>query len=211
MGKPVLLDLPAWLLDPRLPEPDLPEHHLEQLRKINEEENRNYPAMVELAEQIYLGFFERVIIDLSNGINLKSIVKTDPRGIDPGKFRAWIHRDKERLRRYKEARAIGASAIEDEMIEIADAAHNPLEDVSRSKLKIDTRKDLLKVWDRDTYGDHKRVEVSSTQPVDIDHLENLRNNLRNMMKKSVIEYTNDEVEDAIPTPSNPPPPFNPFR
>ena len=200
MSKPVIMELPPWLIDPSLPQPTLTEKQHQRLLGINAEPSRNYADMVELAEQIYEAFFEHVVIELSNGMPLKSIVKDDPRGIDTGKFRAWVYRDKDRLKRYKEARLIGAGAIEDEMIDIADATNNPLEDVSRSKLRIDTRKDLLKVWDRDTYGEHKRVEVTSHTEYDVDHLEQVQQRLRSMMKTAVIGYTNDDVVDVEPTP-----------
>lgn len=63
----------------------------------------------------------------------------------------WIRADPERLARFREAQEIGTELIEDEMIAIADA-ENSLEDVARSKLRIDTRKDVLGFRNRKRYS-----------------------------------------------------------
>ncbi len=69
------------------------------------------------------------------------------------------------------AKAVGAEAVEDELIRISDGrledgGASP-DDVSRSQLRINTRKWLLQVWNRKRYGDVKTVESHSTTRFDV--------------------------------------------
>jgi hypothetical protein len=61
------------------------------------------------------------------------------------------------------AQAIGAQAVERDILAIADAKDS-IEDVNRSTLRINTRKWLLGVWNRKRFGDVKQIE----QNVNID-------------------------------------------
>ena len=124
--KPALITdipLPAWLDDPRSTQ-----------------------------EIIFENFFSTALVDMAGGRPLAHLVREDPRGLSYTKLLNWIHKDEKRKGMYYQAQALGAEAVADEMLTIADAADNPLEDVQRSKLRIDTRKFLLEVWNKPRYG-----------------------------------------------------------
>jgi hypothetical protein len=110
-------------------------------------------TMGEVTNIIFNNFFEEIIERVSNGEPLSQIVREDPRGFPVNKVRAWVMSDPERKHRYYEAKAIGAESVEDEMISIADG--DGLEDVQRSTLRINTRKWLVGVWNRDRYAEKK--------------------------------------------------------
>jgi hypothetical protein len=91
-----------------------------------------------------------------------------------GRFRAWMFRDGKRKQAYLAAKALGAEAIEDELLRIsdgirADGSAMP-DDVNRNTLQINTRKWLLQVWNRRRYGDVKHIEQNTTTRVDVSNL-----------------------------------------
>lgn len=119
-----------------------------------------YPATrseLTYQELQYENLFESALDQIMEGVTLTAVIRNDPRGIDYGKFQAWIRKDKDRKRRYYEAKEIGSEKVEDELIDISDATDNPMEDVARSTLRIATRKWLLGVWDKRRYGDEKNA------------------------------------------------------
>jgi hypothetical protein len=68
--------------------------------------------------------------------------------------------DPQRLERYKEAKELRTEWWAGRVIEIAEG--DDLEDVQRSKLKIDTYKWLMGADNRKTYGDTKQVEINQS-------------------------------------------------
>ena len=112
----------------------------------------------ELRETQFSVFFETVLDKLSRGINLKEILRDDQRDFDYTQLLRWIHKDPQRKSRYYEAQEIGSEMIAAEILEIADG--DGLEDVQRSKLRIDSRQFLIKTWNRKRYGDIKTLEVN---------------------------------------------------
>jgi hypothetical protein len=123
-------------------------------------------ALMELNHVIYEIAFPHAMSQVAAGVTLRDIVTEYHTEIDLNNFRNWIHRDPERKALYYEAKAIGADAIEDEILTIADAKDS-LEDVQRSALKINSRKWVLGVRDRKRYGDVKQLDVTNTTTVDI--------------------------------------------
>ena len=115
------------------------------------------PQTIRKAREYNFGIiFERILLDIEKGMTLTAVIRnTTEREPDVHyhEFRSWIFRNPKRLERFREAQVIGASYIEDEMIEIADAKDAPLEDVQRSKLRIDTRFKILAIQDRKRYGE----------------------------------------------------------
>lgn len=103
--------------------------------------------------------WEAALGRVADGETLTSICR-DPTMPDLQPFRRWIHSDAARRDRYYASRAIGAEKVEDELIDISDAADNPMEDTARSALRIQTRKWLLGVWNRDRYGEKKQIDQS---------------------------------------------------
>jgi len=111
-------------------------------------------------------FFESAVDRLALGHPLKDIVNDDPRSISYSRLTTWIHKDPARQQRYYEARSIGAEVVADEMLAISDGTDNPMEDVNRSKLRLDTRRWLLGVWNRKRFGGEGQVHTGGgNQPI----------------------------------------------
>ena len=117
----------------------------------------------------YDAFFERILPDIAGGAAVPALCQQDPRGISAPRFLVWVMRDPDRRRRYQEAQATAAEIVFSELIDIADAKHNPMEDVQRSALKIKTRQWYLGVIDRERFGDIKKLDVT-TKNLDADKL-----------------------------------------
>jgi hypothetical protein len=113
----------------------------------------------ELQEKQFEIFFETILDKISRGINLKEVLRDDQRDFDYTQLLRWIHKDPMRKSRYYEAQEIGSEMIAAEILEIADAVDS-VEDVQRSKLRIDSRQFLIKTWNRKRYGDVKTLEVN---------------------------------------------------
>lgn len=98
----------------------------------------------------------------------------------------WINDDEDFARRIARARDLGADAIAEETLDIADDARNDWMDkldkdqvpigyqlngdhVQRSKLRIETRLKLLAKWNPKKYGERSAVELTGANggPVDI--------------------------------------------
>lgn len=103
---------------------------------------------------------------VAGGSTLDKALKDHPVALDLGAFNQWIQKDAERKRTYDLAKAHRAEVWAGRMIETAegvDASGQPLlEDVARSRLKIDTYKWLMGADNRKTYGETKQIEVSQT-------------------------------------------------
>lgn len=129
------------------------------------------PEMRELEVQSFGIAFESVLETLAEGRSLDEFCRTYHTQLSPARFRTWIYRDRNRCNAYLAAKAVGAEAVEDELIRISDGvlvdgSASP-DDVSRSQLRINTRKWLLQVWNRKRYGDVKTVESHSTTRFDV--------------------------------------------
>ena len=146
------LDLPDFLIHPSsLPEisaPDVPTPSISKSRK-------------QLLITQYEQMFEVILEKISLGIPLFTILKTDQRHADYAHFMNWIHRDPQRKARYHEAQEMGTEMMVGECLEIADGV-NALEDVTRSKLRIDVRMKLIGSWNRKRYGDVKQIEMNGS-------------------------------------------------
>jgi len=129
------------------------------------------PEMRELELQSFGIAFESVLETLAEGRSLDEFCRSYHTQLSPARFRTWIYRDRNRRNAYLAAKAVGAEAVEDELIRIADGtladgSASP-DDVTRSQLRINTRKWLLQVWNRKRYGDVKTVESHSTTRFDV--------------------------------------------
>lgn len=154
--------LPPWLVPP---EPTVPALSTQQVEK-TKRDKRDIQLMT------YAAFFEHALQDVAGGATLPTLCQQDPRGISPQKFLAWILRDPDRKRRYHEALQTNAEIVFSQIIDIADAVHNPMEDVQRSTLKIKTRQWWLGVVDRERFGDIKKLDVT-TKNLDADQLKTI--------------------------------------
>lgn len=183
---------PSWLTSPLVPVPDAPnvpaltERQVEKLKRDQRD----------LQQMTYNGFFERVLPDIASGATLPALCQQDPRGISPARFLSWIMRDPDRKRRYHEALKTNAEIVFSEIIEIADATHNPMEDVQRSTLKIKTRQWWLGVIDRERFGDIKKLDVT-TKNLDADQLKTISTDeLKQMVLSGEYRRVMDQDDSA---------------
>jgi len=137
------IELPNWLSCPDPKPPKLPA------------ESR------ELLHTQYEQMFERVIEQVYRGRSLRDLLEDDYRIVSYEDFLKWVKRDPMRHERFKEAQESRTEFIAGEILEIADA-EDSIEDVQRSKLKIDTRKWLMGAWNKKRYGEVKQVEVAGS-------------------------------------------------
>jgi hypothetical protein len=119
------------------------------------------PEVKALALAQYEHIFMRVIESIAHGQSLSQILRDDQRDIDYNDFYRWIKRDPQRNQLFTEAQEMRTEFMAGEIIEIADA-DDSLEDVQRSRLKIDTRKWLMGAHNRKKYGETKTVELGWT-------------------------------------------------
>lgn len=106
--------------------------------------------------------FPSVLERLAEGYTLDRIFQEDHRGLSAGAFMRWLKKDRERMALYDEAKELRTECWASRIVAIAEAHDNPLEDVARSKLKIDTYKYLMGADNRRTYGDTKTIDVGGT-------------------------------------------------
>ena len=149
----------------------------------------------ELLDATFEAMFERVLTEITRGRTLKSIVADDLRDIDYDAFWRWIKRDSRRHDRYKEAKELRTEWWAGRIIEIAEA-DDALEDVARSKLKIDTYKWLMGADNRKTYGESKQIEVSTSISITA-ALEQARSRVAAL---PVVEEIDDPL--ALPSPDS---------
>lgn len=151
MDKTADLSVPNWLLGDSTLAVDTPADvlTLEQAMELsNAAKERIIAEQLQLTYEI---FFENSLEQIAAGRNLADLIHESPHDLSAGRYRTWLHKDKNRVTRLREAQAIGAEAIEDEIMRIIDATDS-LEDVQRSKLKLEGRKFLLQTYSRDRYG-----------------------------------------------------------
>ena len=160
------IELPNWLSVPDPKPPRLPA------------ESR------ELLHAQYAQMFERVIEQVYRGRSLQSLLEDDYRVISYEDFLRWIKRDPMRHERFKEAQESRTEFIAGEILDIADA-EDSIEDVQRSKLKIDTRKWLMGAWNRKRYGEVKQVEVAGS----ISITEALQQAQQRVIEAEVVDVT----------------------
>jgi hypothetical protein len=145
------IELPSWMIPieqaPQLPKEDQGKSYA-QIRK-------------ESQEKRFEVFFSTILDKLEMGIALTEILRDDQRNYDYQGILRWIHKDPQRLAKYREAQMIGTEMVMAECVEIADGKDG-IEDVQRSKLRIDTRLFQAKSWNRQRYGDIKTVEVNQS-------------------------------------------------
>ena len=190
--------LPHWLaptaqhIDPTVDHPVDPS--LVPTTLLNPQERRRLSR--ELLDATFEAMFERVLTEITRGRTLKSIVAEDLRNIDYEAFWRWIKRDPRRMDRYKEAKELRTEWWAGRIVEIAEA-DDALEDVARSKLKIDTYKWLMGADTRKTYGESKQIELSTSISITA-ALEQARSRVAAL---PVVEEISD-VDDPLALPSS---------
>ena len=147
MSAPNSYDLPDWLTSTSTP---IPERTLEQKR-----------VQANLVQAQFESMFIRVLEEMASGKTLNQVLNEDFRGFKAGAFLKWVKRDPERHGLYKEAKELRTEHWAGEIIEIADA-QDEVEDVQRSRLRIDSRKWLMGSDNRKVYGETKTIDVAGS-------------------------------------------------
>lgn len=137
--------------------------------------------------------FEPAIDALSGGTSITKFLSMDHRQPHPGQFMRWIKADPARYRAYLEARDIAAELISNDIIGIADGTDNPLEDVARSKLRVDARKVMMSFDNKERFTTTTKVDVTSTNISITAALTTARSRL-----KQIPEMVKDDVVDVTP-------------
>lgn len=121
------------------------------------------PQVSEEGKALLIRQFEmvlpRVLEDIAAGSTLKSSINELPIAIDRGAFLHWLRKRPELYALYKEAKEIRTETWADEIIKHA-KGENTMEDVSRSRLVVDTYKFLMGAHNRKEYGDTKAIEIN---------------------------------------------------
>jgi hypothetical protein len=117
------------------------------------------PEVKSLVLAQYEHIFMRVIDEVAHGKSLAQVLNDDQRHIDYNDFYRWIKRDAQRKQLFDEAQEMRTEFMAGEIIEIADA-EDSIEDVNRSKLKIDTRKWLMGAHNKKKYGATTNIEMT---------------------------------------------------
>jgi hypothetical protein len=122
------------------------------------------PARVTNRQIMHMQFenmFDRVLEEMAEGRPIAHILRRDARGYESSTYIDWIKKDPQRTIRYENAQLLYAEKLGSEIIEIADA-EDTAEDVQRSKLRIDSRKWLMGVYNKRRYGDTKTIELGGS-------------------------------------------------
>jgi hypothetical protein len=134
--------------------------------------------------------FERVLTEMAKGRTLKSVIVEDVRDLDYDAFWRWIKQDSMRYERYKEAKELRTEWWAGRIIEIAEA-EDSIEDVARSKLKIDTYKWLMGADNRKQYGDTKQIEVNQSISI-VSALEQANSRLASAIVEDVTDISSND-------------------
>lgn len=133
--------LPTWL---SAPEPE-------------QSANRNNHQQLVDYNDIFMVILDRI----AKGQSFHQLVEEDHRNIDYNHFYRWIKKDPQRYELFKEAQELRTEFMAGEILRIADA-EDSMEDVNRSRLKIETRKFLMGAHNRKRYGESKQIEMTTT-------------------------------------------------
>ena len=147
---------------------------LAQLVQIPAQSDPQFPTPAEIARikqqdqlDTFEALFEPAINALSGGTSITKFLSMDHRQPHPGQFMRWLKADPDRYRQYLYARDIAAELISNDIIGIADGTDNPLEDVARSKLRVDARKVMMSFDNKERFTTTTKIDVSSHQTIDV--------------------------------------------
>jgi hypothetical protein len=179
------------LAQPSVPDWLTPSHSVATATTLDISPADHRRATRALLDASFAAMFERVLTEMTKGRSLNAIVRDDLRDIEYDAFWRWIKRDPQRYERYKEAKELRTEWWAGRIVEIAEA-EDSVEDVARSKLKIDTYKWLMGADNRKQYGDIKQVEVNQSISITA-ALEQARSRL-------LTDVTTVDIDDGVDTP-----------
>lgn len=126
----------------------------------------NEAAQRQLELQSFDIAFESVLEHVAAGQSLVAFCRSYHLPVSSTRYRAWIYGDPLRKEKYRLAQKVGAEALVDDLVRIADGldadGNVTMDDVPRSTLKINTRKFVAQVMDKERFGDTKTVNTTVT-------------------------------------------------
>ena len=155
MTQQTATSIPAWLqaLEPTEPKPISP-LELALLRKQD---------MLDTFEKI----FDPAMEALADGTSIVKFLQSDHRALSAGRFMRWIMDDPQRYRAYLRSHEVAMELISNDLIPIADGKDDPMEDVARSKLRVDARKLMMGFNAKDRFTTTTKVDVTGHQSISL--------------------------------------------
>lgn len=142
--------LPSWLsadtVTSSQPDPD---------------KRKRSPETREMLHSQYEYVFMRVISEMARGQPLHQILEQEGRTLDYNDFYRWMKKDSQRQALFQEAQELRSEFHAGEILQIADGADS-LEDVQRSRLRIETRRWLMGAHNKKRYGETKTIEMNTS-------------------------------------------------
>jgi len=80
-------------------------------------------------------------------------------GITDRTWYRWVDVDPQLLELQKRAQELGSHALAQQCLDISDDVAEDKEAVMRAKLRVETRLNLIKAWNRAYYGEHQQVQT----------------------------------------------------
>jgi hypothetical protein len=116
----------------------------------------------------------------------------------------WLMNYDEVRNHYQQAKLDGADYLADEIIEIADEPVRGMDQVSRNKLRIDTRKWIAAKLKPRTYGERTQVDVTVEERISDEEMDRRLRYLIGKLKKDKVfsSGVKEELSSVIPLDSN---------
>ncbi len=164
MTQQTATSIPAWLqaLEPD-PSLSLPSPPTIKPPSLLEQNRLRKQDMLDTFEKL----FEPAMEALIDGVSINKFLQNDHRNIRPGKFMQWIMDDPKRYETYLRANTVAMELVSNDLIPIADGRDDPMEDVARSKLRVDARKLMMGFNARDRFTTTTKVDVSGHQSISL--------------------------------------------
>lgn len=187
-------DLPSFI---RLPEPEteLPDFlsngfGLDPLEEISKEGPIDPIAAKAKLKEVeneacYQSFLDFICEGFSTEEALIECGKLEDRGL----FLKWIHAREERKERFRSAKVIRTEIWASRLLKYS--LEDSMEDVARSRLKVDTLKWLLTKENRETYGDVKQVDINGNVSI-LAAIEEANNRVRELRDIEVVDMIGEE-------------------
>lgn len=199
---PIPEPLPAWLealVSPAPPSPDPSDIEI------------NIAALARLRKQDMLALFEALFEPameaLTEGTSINKFLRDDPRQPHPGKFMRWIMDDPARYQTYQRANEVAMELISNDIIPIADGKDEPMEDVARTKLRVDARKTMM-AFNNKRFVSTTKVDVTGHQTISLVGLMKDRERIGLQMVERLNnlapQISDATVKPALPLPTTDP-------
>lgn len=154
--------------------------------------------LAEINHLIYENMLPIALSKIAAGYSIARVMREAQRGPEKAEFIRWIMKDPKRKAQYYEAKAIAAEVFDDQRIDIADGVddngNEVMEDIARSKLRIEVRERSMAVRDRKRFGETKTVELSASISI-TDALKEAQNRVSNIIDAEIIEPKQIEQDE----------------